>query len=215
MSNRYQASGPEAEFQPGSRGRVLRNALGITRVRDMQLLETQALALAQDTVLESFDATHRFTAADICQLHTYWLDGIYAWAGQYRQVNIGKGGFQFANAALIASLMRALERDALARLTPCHGDDATVARALAEVHAELILIHPFREGNGRLARILAVLMAMQAGLPALDFSPMLGRGKLRYIGAIHAAVGRDYAPMTEVFERVIARSRRVAGATAR
>ncbi|MBP6337660.1 MAG: Fic family protein [Vitreoscilla sp.] len=194
---------------------MLRNQLGVNLVRDVQMLESQALAIAQDAALESFDATHRFTAADICQLHAFWLDGIYPWAGQYRQVNIGKGGFQFANAALIANLMRDLERDALARLTPCHGDDATVARALAEVHAELILIHPFREGNGRLARVLAVLMAMQAGLPALDFSPLLGRGKLRYISAIHAAVGRNYGPMTKVFERVIARSRRVADATAR
>jgi len=28
---------------------------------------------------------------------------------------------------------------------------------------ELILIHPFREGNGRIARFLSVLMALQAG----------------------------------------------------
>jgi len=40
------------------------------------------------------------------------------------------------------------------------------ATALAEVHAELILIHPFREGNGRLARLLALLMALQAGFAA-------------------------------------------------
>ena len=31
-----------------------------------------------------------------------------------------------------------------------------VAEALAVVHAELILIHPFREGNGRVARLLAL-----------------------------------------------------------
>ena len=39
----------------------------------------------------------------------------------------------------------------------------------AAVHAEPILIHPFREGNGRCARLLATLMGLQAGLPALDF----------------------------------------------
>jgi hypothetical protein len=54
---------------------------------------------------------------------------------------------------------------------------------LAEVHAELILVHPFRDGNGRLARLVALLMALQAGLPPLDFSPMAGRGKRVYIAA--------------------------------
>jgi cell filamentation protein len=68
--------------------------------------------------------------------------------------------------------MAELERGALCQHTPCHGaNGADAARALAEVHAELILVHPFRDGNGRLARILALLMALQAG-PPLDFSPM-------------------------------------------
>jgi hypothetical protein len=34
MPGRYDTAGPEAEFQPGSRGRVLRNRLGITSVRE-------------------------------------------------------------------------------------------------------------------------------------------------------------------------------------
>jgi cell filamentation protein len=74
---------------------------------------------------------------------------------------------------------------------------------LAEVHAELILVHPFREGNGRLARLLSLLMALQAGLPPMDFSPMLGRGRRAYIGGIHAAMGRDYRALAVVFDKII------------
>lgn len=90
-----------------------------------------------------------------------------------------------------------------------------MARALAEVHAELILVHPFREGNGRLARLLALLMALQAGLPPLDFSPLSGHGKRAYIAGIHAALGRDYAPLAAMFTRVIERSRRRAASNER
>ena len=43
--NRYVATGIETEFEPGSRGRVLRNMLGITCVRVMNLAESQALEL--------------------------------------------------------------------------------------------------------------------------------------------------------------------------
>ncbi len=203
-TSRYQATGIEVEFEPGSRGRVLRNHLGITRVRDMHLAESQALEIAQDLALDRFDANHQFSAADICDLHALWLAPIYPWAGEYRSVDIGKGGFQFAHARLIQGLMAELERGALKKHTPCHPtNDAALALALAEVHAELILVHPFREGNGRLARLLALLMALQAGLPPLDFSPMLGRGRRIYIGGIHAAMGRDYRPLATLFKKII------------
>jgi cell filamentation protein len=206
-SRKYHAAGPQAEVEPGSRGRVLRNLLGITRVGDMKLAESQALVLAQQHAVDSYSEDHRFTAADICSLHRDWLGPIYAWAGEYRNVNMGKGGFQFAHAPRIPALMAELERGPLARYTPCQSaPDAQLAAALAEVHAELILVHPFREGNGRIARLLAVLMGLQAGLPPLDFSSLEGRGKARYIAGIHAALDRDYAPLAEIFLRVIART---------
>jgi fido (protein-threonine AMPylation protein) len=105
LTGRYVATGPEAEFEPGSRGRVLRNLLGITRVRDMNEAESQALVLAQESALDRFGPEHRFTAEDICALHRLWLGPIYGWAGEYRSVNIGKAGFQFAHAPLIPGLM--------------------------------------------------------------------------------------------------------------
>lgn len=206
----------EAEFEPGSRGRVLRNLLGITRVRDMNEAESQALVLAQEAALDRFGPDHRFTAADKCGLRRMWLGPIYAWAGQYRAVNLGKGGFQFAHAPLIPRLMSELERGALARCKPCRpADEDVIAAALAEVHAELVLIHPFREGNGRLARLLTLLMALQAGLPPLDFGPLTGRGRRGYIAGIHAALGGNYRPLAAMFRRVIARSRRRAASSAR
>jgi len=74
------------------------------------------------------------------------------------------------------------------------------------VHAELVLIHPFREGNGRCARMLSTLMALQADLPPLDFSEIRGTERRRYIAAIHAALERNYQPMKLVMQRVIERS---------
>jgi cell filamentation protein len=214
LVGKYDAAGAETEFEPGSRGRVLRNLLGITRVRDMKQAESQALGLAQIVAAESLPADHRFTARDICTLHGMWLGPIYAWAGRYRRVNIGKAGFQFAHVSLIESLMSDLEQDALRKHTPCQNlDDAEVADALAEVHGELILIHPFRDGNGRLARLLSYLMALQAGLPMLDFSPLLGRNKRSYIAGIHSALDRDYAPLAALFAGVIASSRRRAASS--
>jgi cell filamentation protein len=207
-STKYAASGMESEFQPGSRGRVLRNLLGITRVREMEEAETQLLAVAQKTALQTYGAGHRFTPADIRRLHRMWLGSIYPWAGNYRTVNIGKGGFQFAHAPLIPRLMGELRRGVLCRHTPCgSAADASVPRSLAEVHAELILVHPFRDGNGRLARLLSLLMARQAGAHSLDFSALEGKRKRAYVQAIHAAMSRDYAQLEMLFACAIGQRR--------
>lgn len=210
MTSRYDPNGPEAEFEPGSRGRVLRNLAGIRSVREMARCESNALLAATRRLIDKTGQDQRFTAADIRAMHRLWLGAIYPWAGQYRQVNLGKDGFMFAAAAQVPRLMREFERGPLRELTPCRavGADAQ-AWALAVVHAELVLIHPFREGNGRCARLLAVLMGLQAGLPVLNFGGVRGEEKRRYIAAVQAGVGRNYEPMTAVFRRIIGRTMRL------
>lgn len=209
MMSRYAAQGIEAEFQTGSRHRVLRNLLGIRTVGEMSRAESAALLQAQERLVDSFSLDHRFSAGDICEMHRVWLGHVYSWAGEYRSVNIAKGDFHFAAAGQISRLMTHLEHEVLARHTPCrYSNHDEIAIALAVVHAELILIHPFREGNGRCARLLALLMGLQAGLPPLDFGGLSGRGKRNYIAAIHAAVGSDYTPMTAIFRAVVRRSLR-------
>ncbi|MCK9487941.1 MAG: Fic family protein [Xanthomonadales bacterium] len=210
--DRYATDGSnESIYQPGSRGRVLANRAGIVRVRDMQQAESSALEALTLALLDEVEMAQCFTAADLCNWHRRWLGELYDWAGQYRQVNIGKGGFQFAAAHLLPRLMAGYERESLALFTPCMDmDDERLAQALAVTHAELVLVHPFRDGNGRLARLLNTLMALQAGLPTLDYGGIRGRNKRYYIGAIHASLNRNYAPMERVFRSVIARTRRYA-----
>lgn len=207
MTSRYTAQGLETEFEPGSRGRVLRNLIGIRSVREMARVESRALLGAQERLVERFSLDHRFTANDVREIHRTWLGGIYSWAGEYRSVNIAKGGFHFAAAREVPRLMSEFERNQLARHTPGRFvTEPDIARALAVVHAELVLIHPFRDGNGRSARLLAVLMGFQAGLPPLDFSGWTGKGGKNYLAAIHAAMAQDYGPMAGLFSEVIRRS---------
>ena len=157
-----------------------------------------------------YGETHRFTEKDIQEIHKIWLGPIYPWAGEYRQVNLTKGNFSFAVAAQIPKLMEEFSRGPLAEFTPCRfKSDEKIVHALAVVHAELVLIHPFREGNGRLARLLGVLMALQAGLPTLDFGGITGKEKLFYFAAVQQAMSRNYRPMEEVFNGVLKRTYRL------
>ncbi len=172
----------------------------------MDQVEAMLLKRVVDASIRTHGPRHRFTAADICQMHKMWLGSVYVWAGVYRRVNMTKGEFPFAAAAQIPALMREFERGPLHRYTPCRFRwEDQVIQALAEVHTELVLIHPFRDGKGRVARMLATLMALQAGF-LLDFRPIQGSRLSAYVAAVQAGVARNYAPMKQIFSRVVRRS---------
>lgn len=193
MSDRY-VIGAEGEFQPDSNGRVLRNALGITDPAEMDEAELALLHKLYEAVLEDDFPDRRITVADLRHWHRLWLGNVYEWAGCERSVNLGKGGFHFAAAAQVPRLLEEFDRGCLARYTPCDQDEATAIAAIAETHVEFILIHPFRDGNGRLSRLLADVMAMQAGYVPLDYSGW-DEDRVGYIAAIHAGLAGDCAPM--------------------
>lgn len=199
----------EDQYEPGSHDQVLKNKIGITSTDEMDRLEKEEQLRAIDELTDLFDNNHRFTAADICTMHKVWLGNIYEWAGKYRQVKMHKSDFSFAYPEQIPKLMGEFERGLLREFTPCHfKTHAELAEALAVVHTELVIIHPFREGNGRASRMLATLMSLQAGLPPLDFQDMITKDKEEYIRAIQIGVSGNYAPMEKVFGDVIRKTLR-------
>jgi cell filamentation protein len=208
---RYSTSGlVENQYMPGSKGKVLRNLLGVTAKKEIDRIETELLFEITDQLLDEFDNTRQFSADDILEMHRRWLGSVYEWAGKYRQVKMSKGDFMFAAPAYIPQLMVNFERQLLAKYTPCiFKSRQEIVLALAIVHTELVLIHPFREGNGRIARLLAILMALQAGLPLLDFSGFDKERQEEYFAAIQNGLDRNYKPMIKIFTDIIARSLQV------
>ncbi len=199
----------EDQYEPGSRRRVLRNRLHIARKREMDIVEAEQYTLVQLKLMGMYSREHCFSAADVCTIHGEWLGDIYEWAGQFRNVNISKDDFTFAMARHVPQLMKDFEKNVLKKYTPCiFTSDDEIVTALAVVHTELMLIHPFREGNGRAGRLLSVLMALQAGLRGLDFSGIRGRKRQEYFSAVQAGMGQDYEPMNAVFRSVLSRTRR-------
>lgn len=203
MNGRYDTGGnEEAQFEPGSNDRVLANKLGISDAAEMNDVETDLLNQLYEDILRSTEADTVMTAADVCEWHRRWLGNVYVWAGRYRTLNMGKGGFQFAASGQVPRLMDKLDEEVLSVRTPCAGmSEDQLAEAIAVVHVELILIHPFREGNGRLSRLLASVMATQAGRRQLDYTSWDER-KADYFAAIQAGM-TDYEPMKDLVRRAL------------
>ena len=80
-------------------------------------------------------------------------------------------------------------------------DEALVA-FLAEMHVEFILIHPFREGNGRVSRLLLDVMAVKAGAQPLDYS-LWDEHKDFYFKAIQAGRDGDYRHVERLIRDVM------------
>jgi len=96
-----------------------------------------------------------------------------------------------------------LDKKYLAVYTPCKDfTEGELVEAISIIHVEFILIHPFREGNCRLSRLLANVMALQANWPELDFTALDNKKKM-YISAIQAGLECNYEPLKLLFTQVL------------
>jgi cell filamentation protein len=167
-----------------------------------ELERNQLLDLYQATIGQEI-STKPLRASDLLGWHREWLSTIYDWAGKVRTFNLSKQGFAFASAHLLPELLAAFESEHLTRLTPFQPETMpALVSGLAEVHLEFVLIHPFREGNGRIARLLMDVMACQAGIGPLDYSAW-DQDRETYFGAIRAGAVMNSVPMEEQIRQVL------------
>lgn len=203
--SRYHVSSSEGLYEQDSGNQVLANKLGITVSDDMDEAELALLEKLYQFVFEEQFPERQLSVAMLKSWHRRWLGNVYDWAGQERTVNISKGGFMFAPSAQLPKLLNEFDTKYLFQYTPCSGmNEEQLITAIAIIHVELILIHPFREGNGRLTRLLADVMAVQGGYKPLDYQRW-EQNKTQYISAIHSGVSMDYEPMKYWVEEVLRR----------
>ena len=208
MSSYQGPVGTEAECESGSHRRVLRNKLGLTRKTDMDRAEYEALVQAQAHYYDAvITPSTRITCKRLRRMHRDWLGSIYAWAGEYRSVELAKDEFVWPSSFIVPENMARFEKEVLAKHTPCTPRElGKVCLSAAMVHADFLYIHPFREGNGRMARWLADIMLTQAGypLPAYRFA---GKGSRRvraaYLEAVRSGYAQDYEALASFFEEAV------------
>ncbi|HYM21032.1 MAG TPA: Fic family protein [Candidatus Kapabacteria bacterium] len=94
--------------------------------------------------------------------------------------------------------MQKFETDILKQLPLLYPGRDALIDAIAVVHAELLFIHPFREGNGRVMRILANAMAVQQGFELLHFEKITEERFDEYVAAVQAAADENYEPMKRI-----------------
>ena len=99
------------------------------------------------------------TVKALQKIHAYLFGGLYDFAGKIRQVNIAKGGFQFAMAQYLPQTLAQIEQ------MPENTFDEIVDK-----YVEMNIAHPFREGNGRSTRIWLDLIFKKRLQRCVDWS---------------------------------------------
>ncbi len=123
---------------------TLENKLGITDSTELYRVEEKisklkAIELFENKVIYDLKVG---TFESLAFIHKYLFDEIYDFAGEIRTVNIAKGNFRFAPVMYLKSALEHIDN------MPQSNFDEIV-----EKYVEMNVAHPFREGNGRSARI--------------------------------------------------------------
>ncbi|OOE88634.1 Fic/DOC family protein [Salinivibrio sharmensis] len=201
--SRYQTQSSEAQYQPGSNERVLKNHMGVTDPTKMEDIEAVLLAKLYERVFTGGHFPRQVRVSTLASWHRQWLGNVYLWAGQVRNVELSKGGFRFTSPKQIGPCLQHFESVFLNQYAGVSEmPRATLIRYLAQSHVEFILIHPFREGNGRISRLLIDVLCQQAGLGLLDYR-LWEENKDFYIAAIQAGVGHDYQHMERLINDIL------------
>jgi hypothetical protein len=151
----------------------------------------RALDLARAAVARAdFEWTHEI----IHQVNAAVMDGLprdtrgdYRGPGDEVYVGVYTGPSPLVVQSLMSELIDWLRRS---------GRTSTLVRS-ALLHLNLIAIHPFNDGNGRTARLLAAMALMEHGIPAtelISIEAYLRRNRDEYVEVLQTTLGTGYDP---------------------
>lgn len=152
-------------YDSGSMQGTLRNLLGERDAAVLAAIEHAEVQDRQRELLSSEAGVPRsYDAAHVRAIHRHLFQDIYAWAGEYRTVNIFKGtpvGFADVESGQIDRYLGDVGR----LVTAAPWAELTreeFAERAGTVFAYLNQAHPFREGNGRTSKVFMEHVAKQS-----------------------------------------------------
>lgn len=120
------------------------------------LSKKRAVEMWDNNTINEFEVG---TTKDLQEIHKYLFQDVFEFAGQIRNVNISKGNFRFASYLYLEQALKEIDK------MPEHNFDEIV-----EKYVEMNVAHPFKEGNGRAARIWLNLMLKNNLQVCVDWS---------------------------------------------
>ena len=140
---------------------ALENKLHITDSTELARMEEKiskkkAVELFENGYLDVYKAG---TFQMLVAIHKYLFEEIYEFAGEMRTVNLAKGNFRFVPVMYLQAAIENIERM-----------PQSTFEEIIEKYVEMNIAHPFREVNGRSARIWLDLILKKELNMVIDWS---------------------------------------------
>ena len=157
----------------------LENRLNITNQVELAKAEERISKRKAKQLFDSGDIAKAEvgTFAGLAFIHAYLFEDIYDFAGKIRGVNIAKGNFRFAPVMYLRQSLKHID-------TMPQGS----FNEIIEKYVEMNIAHPFREGNGRAARIWLDLILKTELKKIVDWNRV---DKDDYLSAMQRSVVKD------------------------
>ncbi len=209
IKNIYHSNAIEGNvLDVGETRQVVEHGLTITGKPLKDQAEAKNLGEALDFLEDLVKSSKRsITGADVRQIHHFVLKDIDdSNAGQYRSVDVEISGSDYKPPAPadISSEMRDFGKW-LSDISVIDDDRGTLDAILyaAAAHTWLVYIHPFIDGNGRVARLLMNLILMRYGYP---IAIVTKEDRFRYYDALEISQTSDLSPFIALVEECIRES---------
>jgi fido (protein-threonine AMPylation protein) len=178
------------------------------RLSYSQLSERLAVPLVAiyDDLLQTAPAEIAITSEWLCLRHKRLAGHLYPdWAGRFRDLNVQVGAHIPPPFYEVPVHMRTFCDDLAERLT--HNPGASVSSAaefLAWADWRFQWIHPFRDFNGRIGRVLLAALLYKLSLPHVETAPADPAARREYLEALNGADDGNLGPLTDIWTRRIA-----------
>lgn len=130
----------------------------------------------------------------IRDLHRHMLGDVWRWAGRFRTSERNLGVVYYEIPMAVRQLLE--DTKAWVEFKTYSPDEIAV-----RFHHRLVQIHPFPNGNGRHARLMADILVMNFGKERFSWGSAklrdAGDVRRRYIDALQAADNHDIGPLIE------------------
>jgi cell filamentation protein len=136
---------------------------------------------------------------DLQFIHQQLFADIYPWAGQLRKIDISKQSTRFCTIDRIIPEANKLFKQLAQQRYFVNLNRQTLIKKIAELYADLNMLHPFREGNGRTQRILFEHLIVHCGYQI----SWEGISKTEWVQANINSVYCDFQALEKIFSHCI------------
>ena len=153
------------------------NKLNIKDLKIITEIEKELVIKSYETLHNNLDEHTIFDEKYLCKTHEIIFASLYKWGGKYRSVNISKGDSMFCPYMNLASfsndIFKKLEGDNYLKDYEDISLKNEFIKKLSYYMCELIVLHPFNEGNGRCIRLFFDMIVTFNGYRYIEYKSTL------------------------------------------